>query len=315
MDCASLERYLEAYLEGRLRRPQWLVLRRHVMICPHCRARVEQLRQFEVELHGRFRAMARTQRLWTGLELDLVNQANAANSSNGLPPKPPRPPMVTLSSALSLPAAKSGQGDPDIEQDQRGREPRWPILAALCLVLVGVGTGGWFLIGPGFGLQGNVPASLQHLQGATEINAAASVNAVGSGVPVMTDAPGRIVDPLDPSGIDVAPAAVAHWLKDRLGKAVDLALPASSVVLGGRALKVGESFRPAVLVATEAAGRLLILPTLDGMASASADIAAYARANGLHHTIRRQGAATFDVVGSALPAVLDEALLAAAPAG
>ena len=314
MDCASLERYLEAYLEGRLRRAQWLVLRRHVMTCSHCRARVEQLRQFEVELHGRFRAMARTQRLWTGLELDLVGQSAATNSSDGLPPKPARPPMTSFSTSLLAASARNDGPELPAPSEFGVREQRWPVLVLLCMVLAGVGTGGWLLVRPGLLAPGDVPASLQLLDDTARTDPTASYDQPSGDVPVLVDRGTPLLDPLDPSQADVAARDVDHWLAGQLGRSVDLALSSVMSVLGGRSLWIGTDRRPAVLVASEAAGRLLIFPTLDGTPSASADVAAFARAHGLHHTIRRQGGATFDILGSASAARLDEAFQSPASA-
>lgn len=97
MDCANLDGFLEAFLEGKLRRSQFAMLRRHLAACPNCRARVEQLRSFERELHGRLQPMAENQPLWSGLEMDLVGQAHGsvprAALPRDLPPAPagPRP--------------------------------------------------------------------------------------------------------------------------------------------------------------------------------------------------------------------------------
>jgi len=50
MLCSDLERYLEAFLDGRLGRSRTIILRRHLGLCGPCRARVERLRRFEREL-------------------------------------------------------------------------------------------------------------------------------------------------------------------------------------------------------------------------------------------------------------------------
>jgi anti-sigma factor RsiW len=313
MDCASLERYLEAYLEGRLRRAQWLVLRRHVMTCPHCRARVEQLRQFEVDLHQRFRAMSRAQRLWTGLELDLVGLPSAAGSSDVLPPKAPRPPMASLSSALLLPPARSSHTTIAATQDLPARESRWPVLALLCLVLAGVGTGGWLLVRPGTVPAEDLSAGLRFLKSVEEGDAPAATEA--QAVPAVATVPvsGAGTNPL--AKVDIGPAELPSWLQRRLGRPVELDLPHGLTLLGGSDLQIGATSRPAVLVDSHKDGRLMILPTVDGMPSQSADVMAFARQHGLTHMIRRHDGVTLDVLGAASPARLDELFFASASPG
>ena len=72
MRCGDLERFLEAYLDGRLSRGRRTVLRRHLALCSACQARVERLRQFERETLSRFRALEEPASVWEGLALDLV---------------------------------------------------------------------------------------------------------------------------------------------------------------------------------------------------------------------------------------------------
>ena len=307
MDCVSLERYLEAYLEGRLRRAQWLVLRRHVMTCPQCRARVEQLRQFEVDLHQRFRSMSRTQRLWTGLELDLVGLPSGSASSDLLPPKPPRPNMTTLSSAFMLPPAKVPRATVEPRVDAPVREQRWPMVALMCLVLASVGTGTWLIVRP-------------DMRPTEEVNATLGLDAEPSDAepieqvvpheqdpaPVaLAETPLR-TDVFDTTPLQVAAADIPGWLQAHLGHRVDLALSPEFTVLGGSEIAIGTSQRLAVLVATQNAGRLMMLPTVDGMDSTSAEVLAFARDQGLSHIIRRQEGVTFDVLGTAPADRLEE---------
>ena len=315
MDCVSLERYLEAYLEGRLRRAQWLVLRRHVMTCPHCRARVEQLRQFEMDLHQRFRSMSRTQRLWTGLELDLVGLPSAAASGDTLPPKPPRPTMSSLSSALLLPPPKTGRPVPVVKAESPDREQRWPIVAILCLVLASVGTGAWLLVRPSLDGVDELTAKLEFLKGPGEPGAADPVHpADGQAVPipaVLAEPP--LDDPFLSTSILVPAADVPAWLDRRMGRRVDLSLPEDVTLVGGSELNLGTHLRTAVIASSPRDGQLMILPTVDGMDSASADVLTFARQNGLAHVIRRQDGVTFDVLGAVPPARLDELFLTPAP--
>ena len=77
MRCGDLERYLEAFLDGRLGRSRSAVLRRHLALCAACQARVERLRQFERDTQRRFRSPEQTSSVWEGLELDLVGSNGA----------------------------------------------------------------------------------------------------------------------------------------------------------------------------------------------------------------------------------------------
>ncbi|WP_159716430.1 anti-sigma factor family protein [Geminicoccus flavidas] len=307
MDCASLERYLEAYLEGRLRRAQWLVLRRHVMTCQHCRYRVEELRRFEVDLHQRFRAMARTQRLWTGLELDLVGLPSVAASGDTLPPKSPRPSASPLSGALLLPSARTSRAAVLPPQETVPREQRWSVVALLCLVLAGVGTGGWLLVRPGSDSAGDVTSSLRLLDGG---HADAPAEDGTLATPIDAAMPDETA-PMAAGGVDldhveVGPDQLQGWLGRQLGRSIDLPLPLNAKIVGGSDVPMGHERRPAVLVDTPEDGRLMILPTPDGMTSMSAEVAGLAREHGLSHLVRRYDRVTFDVLGGVPAARLDE---------
>lgn len=114
MQCGDLERYLEAFLDGRLGRSRSAILRRHLAICGGCRARVERLRQLERELQRRFRSMEQTGSVWQGLELDLVASSRAGASHHLLAPP------------QALPPAHDGAGGPLPPAPSR----RHPLLAA-----------------------------------------------------------------------------------------------------------------------------------------------------------------------------------------
>jgi anti-sigma factor RsiW len=103
MLCSDLERYLEAYLDGRLGRSRMTILRRHLGMCGNCRARVEQLRRFEREVARQMGTPAAQEQpsLWHGLEADLVRSftVGGADIIPLLRPSPPisarlRPPIV-----------------------------------------------------------------------------------------------------------------------------------------------------------------------------------------------------------------------------
>lgn len=100
MQCGDLERYLEAFLDGRLGRSRSAILRRHLAMCAGCRARIERLRQFERDMQRRFRSMRQDDSIWRGLELDLV----AAGRGGAVPH------LLALPRLLPAPAADPGQG-------------------------------------------------------------------------------------------------------------------------------------------------------------------------------------------------------------
>src|SRR5689334_11225728 len=97
MLCSDLERYLEAYLDGRLGRSRTTILRRHLGLCGPCRARIERLRRFEREVGRQFgtHGAAEQASLWQGLEVDLVRSFSVGGAEiipllRPLPPSAPR---------------------------------------------------------------------------------------------------------------------------------------------------------------------------------------------------------------------------------
>ncbi len=88
MNCSELEHYLEAFIEQRLGRNRQLALRRHLARCPHCRAHVQKLCQFERDIHRRLRSMETNDRLWRALELELVQDGHPPHVN----PQPKNPP-------------------------------------------------------------------------------------------------------------------------------------------------------------------------------------------------------------------------------
>jgi anti-sigma factor RsiW len=116
MRCGDLERYLEAFLDGRLGRNRSAVLRRHLALCAGCQARVERLRQFERDTQRRFRSPELPGSVWEGLELDLVGSSGAMGGHRLL--AAPRVPPV-------LP-----RGDGSAERAVVRRAPGHPAVAA-----------------------------------------------------------------------------------------------------------------------------------------------------------------------------------------
>jgi anti-sigma factor RsiW len=106
MRCGDLERYLEAYLDGRLSRGRRTVLRRHLALCGGCQARVERLRQFERETQARFRPLEEPVSVWEGLALDLVGSQESVGEGRLLALTRPSAPKSLVSrtpSRLDLP--------------------------------------------------------------------------------------------------------------------------------------------------------------------------------------------------------------------
>lgn len=118
MQCSELDRYLEAFLDGRLGRSRGAVMRRHVATCLVCRTRIEKLRQFERELGRRFRAIERCEPVWSALQIDLVRSAThpaplpEPPALRALPPPrehgrlPPLPPGPAASRPRHRPRAR-----------------------------------------------------------------------------------------------------------------------------------------------------------------------------------------------------------------
>jgi anti-sigma factor RsiW len=115
MRCGDLERYLEAFLDGRLGRSRTAILRRHLALCGACQGRVERLRQFEKDTRRRFRLTEQADSLWEGLELDLVGSSGAVGGGHLLAaPRPLGP----------LPGGEVGRSPAT-----GGRAPRHPLVA------------------------------------------------------------------------------------------------------------------------------------------------------------------------------------------
>lgn len=142
MECADLERYLEAVLDNRLGRTRLAVLKRHLVGCGICRARVERLRHFERDLHRRMRAGERAQSFWSGLDLDLVR-----STSVGAPVVPaplrllPAPARGATSQQGVPPALPPARAEPERAAPPAAarRRPR-ARLVGLVLALTTVGT-------------------------------------------------------------------------------------------------------------------------------------------------------------------------------
>lgn len=216
MDCANLDGFLEAFLEGKLRRSQFAMLRRHLSACPACRARVEQLRSFERELHGRLQPMAENQPLWSGLEMDLVGHAH------GSVPRAPLP--------RDLPPAPAGPRP----QAQRPARPMSPRPAATRPAVVP----GWA------GLTAGIVITLAAAGAVWQLVAAWSgfgrIDVAALAVPQVMPAAGEAVTtaPVEIGGED--PERLRGWLESTFGLVGAVPLPGAPVRLLG-ARRVGEA--------------------------------------------------------------------------
>lgn len=75
MLCTDLDRYLEAFVDGRLGRSRTGILRRHLEGCARCRGKVDRLRHFERDVRSRLHAPADARSLWQGLETTVTSSA------------------------------------------------------------------------------------------------------------------------------------------------------------------------------------------------------------------------------------------------
>lgn len=212
MQCADLDRYLEAFLDGRLGRSRSLMLRRHLAGCLACRARFEQLRQFERDLSGRLRSLERCDSLWGGLELDLVRSGEGALPGPMTPLRalpPPRasapPPSAPVPVGRTLPPRPS-----DLPRPARLRSR----LLGLAIAATAAGVtalAGVLLLDRGGSAPGTL-ALLERLKGEP---------------------------PLEFRSADAA--AVRGWLAARLSAPVPaLPVPAGFELLGGRIDALGD---------------------------------------------------------------------------
>ncbi|MCS6780746.1 MAG: zf-HC2 domain-containing protein [Geminicoccaceae bacterium] len=239
MQCSDLDRYLEAYLDGRLGRSRSLVLRRHLAGCLACRARFERLRQFERDLAARIRTMERCDPIWNGLELDLVKSGEAALPGGAQPlralPPPRREPVAAV---LPAPTGRSEPPRPaEVARSARRIKGR---LLGLALFAAGAGVtlqlGFWLL----------------------------DRSSAGGALALLELVKGE--PPLELRSPD--PVAVRGWLADRLATPVPpLAVPAGFELLGGRIDEL-DGLKSGVLVYRRAGETALLYlqPRHDGRA-------------------------------------------------
>lgn len=99
MLCTDLDRYLEAYVDGRLGRSRTGVLRRHLEGCGRCRVKVDRLRQFERDVGSRLKTPGEARSVWQGLQTELTLTASRGGAevmtrARLLGPGPPRRAIV-----------------------------------------------------------------------------------------------------------------------------------------------------------------------------------------------------------------------------
>lgn len=233
MKCSDLERYLEAFLDLRLGRSRGAILRRHIATCPTCRARVEHLRQFEVDLQRSFRAMGRVQSVWTGLEADLVRTGGLAEPPAALPflegigAGRPIPPPAGAEMARHLPSAgRAPRGEVPVGGSAQALARWGRRVVGMALVVAAVGatitlTQGW------------LGDDWDH-----RTARAYSSYRLGN-------------DRLDLLADDVE--RVEQWLAARLGRAVSLPAPPEGFTLKGSRLEQGDGQPLAAVVYERAA--------------------------------------------------------------
>jgi anti-sigma factor RsiW len=137
MQCGDLERYLEAFLDGRLGRSRGAILRRHLAACGGCRARVERLRQFERDMQRRFRSMEETGSVWQGLELDLVASSRSTTAGHLL--APPRHLPAAREESAEAPALPEPAGHHPMVAARRTARGRASRLAGVVLIAMALG--------------------------------------------------------------------------------------------------------------------------------------------------------------------------------
>lgn len=241
MQCADLDRYLEAFLDGRLGRSRALMLRRHLAGCLACRARFERLRQFERDLAGRIRSLERCESLWGGLELDLVRSGESALPGLAAPIRALPPPRASAPPPAAAPAVAPGRTvAPQPVAPPRSRRLRSRLLG---LAVAAVAAGATFQLGLWLvdprGPEGGALALLDRLKGEPSLEF-------------------RSGDP----------AAVRGWLASRLTSAVPaLPVPAGFELLGGRIDEL-DGLKSGVLVYRRAGETALLYlqPRHDGRA-------------------------------------------------
>ncbi len=135
MRCGDLERYLEAFVDGRLGRSRTAILRRHLALCAGCQGRVERLRQFERDTQRRFSPAEQPDSIWEGLELDLVG-SNGAVGAGRLLASPRLPPAgPSGEAALPRPGARRVAGHPLVAARARGRGAASRLAGALLVAM------------------------------------------------------------------------------------------------------------------------------------------------------------------------------------
>jgi anti-sigma factor RsiW len=140
MRCGDLERYLEAFLDGRLGRSRSAVLRRHLALCAACQARVERLRQFERDTQRRFRSPELPGSVWEGLELDLVGSHDAVSGRRVTAPPRPLPPLTRRDAVPERPGPRRGSQTRPAPALPAGRGAAARLAVGALMVALALGT-------------------------------------------------------------------------------------------------------------------------------------------------------------------------------
>ncbi|BCX16421.1 MAG: hypothetical protein KatS3mg117_0103 [Geminicoccaceae bacterium] len=275
MQCADLDRYLEAFLDGRLGRSRSVMLRRHLAGCLACRARFERLRQFERDLAGRLRNLERCESLWRDLELDLVRSGEGALPGFVAPLRALPPPRASAPPPAAVPPPAPGRtvAPKPIAPPRPSRLRARLIGLAIAAVTAGatVQLGIWLL--EPRGSNGGAIAWLDQLKGEP---------------------------PLEFRSTD--PAAVRGWLQARLSAPVPaLPVPAGFELLGGRIDDLGGSPSGVLVYRREGETALLYLQPRGGSKAGEVGTDLLAKLDGGARLAWQDGDFSYAVV-STLPA-------------
>jgi anti-sigma factor RsiW len=285
MLCSDLERYLEAFLDGRLGRSRTTILRRHLGLCGPCRARVERLRRFEREIGRQTGATAGEvpPSVWQGLEIDLVRSLSLAGTDliPLLRPGPPGQPRLRPPTARAQPR----QAPPPPASSHRLRR-RVSRLAGVLAVALAVGAlyelaRAWLM--PADAADAAVETYLDFVAG-------------GSDLALRTD----------------DPASLQHWFATQLGQQAfpTPPMPAGFKLVGGGKADLGEVDAAMLVYAPTDEGdphpTLLFVQASPDGAQAQAAAPIPVETGGYHQLVWQTDPYSFRLVSAEPPARLHE---------
>ncbi|SNB61461.1 Transmembrane transcriptional regulator (anti-sigma factor RsiW) [Arboricoccus pini] len=241
MQCADLERYLEAYLDGRLGRTRAALLRRHLNHCGHCRQRVDELRQFEHDMQIRIQARQPAMSVWSGLDLDLV-RTHVVPQGGMMPPTrffqpPPHP--TNLVNGLGIASRLPMQASPAKAHMASRR-----LMPKIIFAIVALATAGTMVM--------------------------SAVRLFKAPPPIGSAAYRMIVETDEPLPLQSSdPVRLQHWLTSQSGLAIPaLPLPAGFALAGARVERSDGQAHPVIVYRQAGKPLLLTLTPLPDAASA-----------------------------------------------